>query len=164
MHVFIYFSCLGSQSSPGRRSLAVCLTSSLSTNKLRRCSAWTMATLIHSIRGGSSKNGLKRYTTSIMNTESGRWFGHTEGKLINHLLPDDLSVSSGTSPHNNPSAVSHTHKSAQRASRLLITQTCQISHAINSWQSSLKSAYIQVHAHMWQMEVARLCRLCAVVW
>lgn len=58
--VLIYFSCLGSQSSPGRRSLAVCLTSSLSTNRLLRCSAWTMATLIHSIRGGSNRNGLWR--------------------------------------------------------------------------------------------------------
>ncbi len=53
-----YFSCLGSQSSPGRSSLAVCLTSSLSTNRLLRCSAWTMATLIHSIKGGSNRNGL----------------------------------------------------------------------------------------------------------
>lgn len=55
----IYFSCLGSQSSPGRRSLAVCLTSSLSTNRLLRCSACTMATLIHSIRGGSNRKGLR---------------------------------------------------------------------------------------------------------
>lgn len=55
----IYFSCLGSQSSPGRRSRAVCLTSSLSTNRLLRCSACTMATLIHSIRGGSNRKGLR---------------------------------------------------------------------------------------------------------
>lgn len=53
-----YFSSLGSQSSPGRSSRAVCLTSSLSTNKLRRCSAWTMATRIHSISGGRSRKGL----------------------------------------------------------------------------------------------------------
>ncbi len=50
-----YFSSLGSQSSPGRSSRAVCLTSSLSTNKLRRCSAWTMATRIHSISGGEEE-------------------------------------------------------------------------------------------------------------
>lgn len=56
--LIIYFSCLGSQSSPGRRSLAVCLTSSLSTSRLLRCSAWTIATLIHSIRGGSKRKGL----------------------------------------------------------------------------------------------------------
>lgn len=53
-----YFSCRGSQSSPGRSCLAVCLTSSLSTNKLQRCSACTTATRIHSMRGGRSRNGL----------------------------------------------------------------------------------------------------------
>lgn len=52
-------SCRGSQSSPGRSCRAVCLTSSLSTNRLRRCSAWTMATRIHSIRGGRRGNGLR---------------------------------------------------------------------------------------------------------
>lgn len=60
LHYVTYFSCLGSQSSPGRRSLAVCLTSSLSTNRLLRCSACTMATRIHSIRGGSNRKGLRR--------------------------------------------------------------------------------------------------------
>lgn len=55
-----YFSSLGSQSSPGRSCRAVCRTSSLSTNKLRRCSACTMATRIHSMRGGSRRKGLQR--------------------------------------------------------------------------------------------------------
>lgn len=54
-----YFSCLGSQSSPGSSCRAVCLTSSLSTNRLRRCSACTTATLIHSMRGGRSRKGLQ---------------------------------------------------------------------------------------------------------
>lgn len=58
-----YFSCRGSQSSPGRSCLAVCLTSSLSTNKLWRCSACTTATRIHSMRGGRSRNGLEEEMT-----------------------------------------------------------------------------------------------------
>lgn len=55
-----YFNCRGSQSTPGSKSLAACRTSSLSTEKLRRCPAWAKATLIHSIRGGSTMNGLER--------------------------------------------------------------------------------------------------------
>lgn len=59
-----YFSCRGSQSTPGSMSRAACRTSSLSTEKLRRCSAWATATRIHSIRGGSTMNGLQGETTS----------------------------------------------------------------------------------------------------
>ena len=58
-----YFSCRGSQSNPGRSCLAVCLTSSLSTNRLWRCSACTTATRIHSMRGGRSRNGLQEEIT-----------------------------------------------------------------------------------------------------
>lgn len=54
-----YFICRGSQSTPESSSLAACLTSSLSTEKLRRCSVWATATRIHSIRGGSTRNGLQ---------------------------------------------------------------------------------------------------------
>lgn len=54
-----YFICRGSQSTPGSSSLAACLTSSLSTEKLRRCSVWATATRIHSISGGSTRNGLQ---------------------------------------------------------------------------------------------------------
>ncbi len=61
-----YFSCRGSQSSPGRSCLAVCLTSSLSTNRLLRCSACTTATLIHSMRGGRSRNGLEEGRDAVM--------------------------------------------------------------------------------------------------
>lgn len=57
-----YFNCRGSQSTPGSRSLAACRTSSLSTEKLRRCPAWATATRIHSIRGGSTMNGLRGHT------------------------------------------------------------------------------------------------------
>lgn len=56
--VWTYFNCRGSQSTPGSKSLAACRTSSLSTEKLRRCPAWATATRIHSIRGGSTMNGL----------------------------------------------------------------------------------------------------------
>lgn len=59
-----YFSCRGSQSIPGSMSRAACRTSSLSTEKLRRCSAWATATRIHSIRGGSTINGLQGETIS----------------------------------------------------------------------------------------------------
>lgn len=54
-----YFSCRGSQSTPGRSSLAACLTSSLSTETLSRCSVCAIATRIHSINGGSTMNGLE---------------------------------------------------------------------------------------------------------
>lgn len=57
-----YFICRGSQSTPGSSSLAACLTSSLSTEKLRRCSVWATATRIHSISGGRTRNGLQGNT------------------------------------------------------------------------------------------------------
>lgn len=60
--LWTYFSCRGSQSTPGSKSLAACRTSSLSTEKLRRCPAWATATRIHSIRGGSTMNGLGEHT------------------------------------------------------------------------------------------------------
>ncbi len=53
-----YRSWRGSQSTPGSSSLAACRTSSLSTEKLRLCSVWTTATRTHSMRGGSTMNGL----------------------------------------------------------------------------------------------------------
>lgn len=59
-----YFICRGSQSTPGSSSLAACLTSSLSTEKLHRCSVWATATRIHSISGGSTRNGLQESTRS----------------------------------------------------------------------------------------------------
>lgn len=62
-----YLSCLGSQSSPGRSRRAVCLTSSLSTKRLRRCSAWTIETRIHSIRGGSKGKGLYEEQILLLN-------------------------------------------------------------------------------------------------
>lgn len=58
---YSYFICRGSQSTPGSSSLAACLTSSLSTEKLRRCSVWATATRIHSISGGSTRNGLQAW-------------------------------------------------------------------------------------------------------
>lgn len=57
-----HFICRGSQSTPGSSSRAACLTSSLSTEKLRRCSVWATATRIHSISGGSTRNGLQGET------------------------------------------------------------------------------------------------------
>lgn len=60
-----YFNCRGSQSTPGSRSLAAWRTSSLSTEKLRRCPAWATATRIHSISGGSTMNGLRSTQTSV---------------------------------------------------------------------------------------------------
>lgn len=57
-----YLSWRGSQSTPGSSSLAACRTSSLSTEKLRLCSAWATDTRIHSISGGSTRNGLQGET------------------------------------------------------------------------------------------------------
>lgn len=54
-----YLSCRGSQSRPGSSSRAACRMSPLSTVRLRRCSAYVMATRIHSISGGSSMKGLR---------------------------------------------------------------------------------------------------------
>lgn len=56
-----YFSWRGSQSTPGSSSRAAWRTSSLSTEKLRRCPACATATRIHSISGGSTMNGLGRH-------------------------------------------------------------------------------------------------------
>ncbi len=86
-------SCRGSQSSPGSSCRAVCLTSSLSTNRLRRCSAWTIATRIHSIRGGRRGKGLverERYSITQLFIN------------ISHFL---LDKNAHTHKHLNPSKV-----------------------------------------------------------
>lgn len=81
-HTYTYFSCRGSQSTPGRSSLAACLTSSLSTETLSRCSVCAPATRIHSISGGSTMNGLGENEqpegTHAEITILSKWFNYTE--------------------------------------------------------------------------------------
>lgn len=55
-----YLSWRGSQSTPGSSSRAAWRTSSLSIEKLRRWPACATATRIHSMRGGSTRKGLRR--------------------------------------------------------------------------------------------------------
>lgn len=81
-HMQPYRSWRGSQSTPGSSSLAACRTSSLSTEKLRLCSVWTTATRTHSIRGGSTINGLEGEIEAHVHRNANE---HTE--LKSHSVP-----------------------------------------------------------------------------